>query len=348
MADLSFRFGRRETRLRFDRRPDLRASAGKAVSLFDANTRRLFGGGTEAEVTVAAGEGAKSWPNVETVLEAALEHGLGRDDTIIAVGGGVVCDLAAFAASVYMRGCRLVLVPTTLLSMVDASLGGKTGINFKGYKNMVGTFYPAEEIRICAAVLDSLPPREFSAGLAEVIKTAMLGESRLLDLLEDRRQDVTGRSPEILAEIVRRCLTVKGGIVATDPLEGGRRAILNLGHTFAHALETLGGLASWNHGEAVAWGLHQALGLGLELGVTRPEYARRVSRLLRDYGFEQSGLPVSGDLSAEELASRLVEAMRADKKKRGGSLRLVLQRDLGDTLIEAVDPETLEAYLRSR
>jgi len=348
MKNSSFCFGGRETRLRFENRPDLHPAAGRTVTVFDANTHRLFGGGIEEPLIVPAGEGAKSWPHVEELLEAALSRGLARDDTFVAVGGGVVCDLTAFAASIYMRGCGLILIPTTLLAMVDASLGGKTGINFRGYKNMVGTFYPAGEIRICAAFLDSLPPREFSAGLAEVIKTGMLGDPELLRLMEQRRGEVTARSPRILAEIVRRCLIVKGGIVAADPLEGGRRAVLNLGHTFAHALETLGGLERWNHGEAVAWGLHQALGLGVELGVTRPEYARRISRLLRDYGFTDSGLPAFESSEAGEPASRLVEAIRADKKRRGGSLQLVLQRDLGDTLIEAVEPEALRAYLRSK
>jgi 3-dehydroquinate synthase len=348
MKGLSFSFSGRETRLRFDDRPELHPAAGRVLTVFDANTHRLFGSGIEEPLIVPAGEGAKSWPHVETLLEAALSRGLARDDTFLAVGGGVVCDLTAFAASLYMRGCGLTLIPTTLLAMVDASLGGKTGINFRGYKNMVGTFYPAGEIRICTAFLESLPLRELSAGLAEVIKTGMLGDPELLRLLEDRRAEVTGRAPEIYKEIVRRCLIVKGNIVAADPLEGGRRVFLNLGHTFAHALETLGGLKSWNHGEAVAWGLHQALGLGVELGVTRPEYARKITRLLRDYGFTDSGLPVLQGADAGDPASRLVETMRADKKRRGGSLRLVLQRDLGDTLIEEIKPEILTAYLQSK
>jgi 3-dehydroquinate synthase len=346
MAELRFEFGEQQTRLRFDSRPDIFPAAGKAVTLFDANTHRLFGAGAAEPVILAVGEAAKCWPNVEALLHSALRHELGRDDTIVAVGGGVICDLAAFAASIYMRGCRLVLIPTTLLAMVDASLGGKTGINLSGFKNMVGTFYPADEIRICVSVLDSLPPREYSAGLAEVIKTAMLGDPDLLRLLEEKKQEVTGRSPALMEAIVRRCLCVKGGIVAADPREGGRRAVLNLGHTFAHALESLGGFESWNHGEAVAWGLHRAMELGVRLGVTRPHYARRITRLLEAYGFK-SDLSVSTGPEAGQAAAKLVEAMRADKKKRGGGLRLVLQRDLGDTLIETVEPKLVESYLRS-
>jgi 3-dehydroquinate synthase len=344
MEELRFRFGRQETRLRFDSRPDIRPGSDRAVTLFDANTHRLFGAGAAGPHVIAAGEAAKCWRNVEALLAFALEHGLGRDDTVVGVGGGVVCDMAAFAASIYMRGCRLVLVPTTLLAMADAALGGKTGINFKGYKNMVGTFYPAEEIRICVSLLDSLPSREFSAGLAEVIKTGMLGDPELLSLLEEQRQAVDSRSPQLMEEMVRRCLIVKGGIVAADLREEGRRAVLNLGHTFAHALETTGGLGSRSHGEAVAWGLHRALGLGVRLGLTCPEYARRIARLLESYGFTSG---VSSGPAGAGAAARLVEAMRADKKRRAGSLRLVLQRDLGDTLVETVAPEVVEAYLRS-
>jgi 3-dehydroquinate synthase len=347
MGELRFCFGRQETRLRFVSRPETGVSAGRAVSLFDVNTHRLFGAGAEAPVIVPAGESAKCWPNVETLLSSALQHEMGRDDAIIGVGGGVVCDLAAFAASIYMRGCRLILVPTTLLAMVDASLGGKTGINFSGYKNLVGTFYPAEEIRLSVSALDTLPSREFNAGLAEVIKTGMLGDPDLLRLLEENQRAVSGRSPELMEEIVRRCLTVKNDIVAADPLEGDRRAVLNLGHTFAHALESAGGLESWNHGEAVAWGLYHALAFGVKLGVTRRTYYLRVVRLLSAYGFKTNDLSVSLSGGAGETAARLVEAMRADKKKRGGGLRLVLQRDLGDTLIETVDPELVESYLRS-
>ena len=182
----------------------------------------------------------------------------------------MVCDLTAFAASLYMRGCRLTLVPTTLLAMVDAALGGKTAVNLGSAKNLVGTFYPAEEL----VHLDPRPghaaaQRELRCGLAEAIKTALLGDADLLDLLRRPARGAAPRGdPAALEQTVFRCLAVKGRIVENDLRESGERAVLNLGHTFAHALESATGFRRYRHGEAVAWGLGRALELGVALGVT--------------------------------------------------------------------------------
>jgi 3-dehydroquinate synthase len=237
-----------------------------------------------------------------------------------------------------MRGCRLTLMPTTLLAMVDAALGGKTAVNLAGAKNLVGTFYPAEELVIWVPALATLPPRELRCGLAEAIKTALLGDPALLELLRARRADLLRADPKPLGEAVRRCLAVKGRIVENDLRETGRRAILNLGHTFAHALESATGFRRYRHGEAVAWGLGRALDLGVALGVTDRALAAELKALLEAYGFEL-GNP-SGVAARDLLA-----AMRADKKRREGSLRVVLLRAVGQPEVRAAAEEPVLAAL---
>ncbi len=327
--DLSFSIGGVLTEVRFVGR--IAPLDGTSLAVFDATTRRLFGHGFPSERTVAlpAGERAKRWRSVEVVLCRAADLGLGRDAAIFGVGGGVVCDLAAFAASVYMRGCGLALAPTTLLAMVDASLGGKTGIDFRGAKNLVGTFHPASLLLVCPAALATLPDREYRSGMAEVIKTAVVGDPSLLDLLEVRREAVLARDPDLLSEVVRACLRVKGAICEADPREEGRRMALNLGHTFGHALESWAGFRGWTHGEAVAWGMGRAVALGSVLGVTDPSFARRLADLLSAYGYR---------LEARVGPRELGPALRLDKKRRDGRLRFVVPRAAGDVVvIEAAD-----------
>jgi 3-dehydroquinate synthase len=285
-----------------------------ALSVFDTNTAALFDAAAET-VVLPAGEKSKQWESVRAILERCAALALGRDSTLCGVGGGVVCDITALAASLYMRGCGLVLVPTTLLAMVDASLGGKTGIDFLGYKNMVGTFYPAGRIVIRAGVVRGLPEREYLSGLAEVIKTALIGDADLLRLLENRRDAVMARDPAIVEEMIRRSLTVKGRIVEEDPKEGGVRALLNLGHTFGHALESATGFTGWAHGEAVAWGIGRALAAGVRFGMTDPAFAERVTALLLSYGYR-----LHADMSFAELAP----GFDRDKKRKGGKIRLVI------------------------
>jgi 3-dehydroquinate synthase len=270
-----------------------------------------------------------------------MQAGLERDGRIVGLGGGVICDLAAFAASLYMRGCRLTLFPTSLLAMVDAALGGKTAINLGRAKNAVGTFYPAEELRLCIPLLATLPHRELAAGLAEALKTALLGDEELLELLERQKAEVLRGEPAVLEQVVFRCLAVKGRIVENDFKEGGLRAILNLGHTFGHALESVTGFRRFSHGEAVAWGLARAQDLGVRLGVSGRELTSRLVGLLRSYGY---ALETPRGISPE----RLLEAMQADKKKRGGRLRLVLLRKVGEPEVREVEEEAIRATLAAR
>jgi 3-dehydroquinate synthase len=256
---------------------------------------------------------------------------------IVGIGGGMICDLASFAASLFMRGCRLVLIPTSLLAMVDAAIGGKTAINYGGYKNMVGTFYPAERICIVASVLRSLPQREFRSGLGEVIKTALLGDRALLETLSSQKEWILDRDPALMEEVVRRCIAVKARIVEEDPRETGNRAFLNLGHTFAHAVEALTGYKLWSHGQAVAWGLVQAAAVSERLGLVDSGYTKTVRELVLMYGF---------DLRVRLKPESIVKAMLVDKKKRRGKLRLVLQRGIGDTVLREVDPHLVAETLR--
>ena len=191
-ADLAFTFGGARTEVRFVER----IAPGPAVAVFDTVTRRLFGEAFTADrsVVLPAGERSKRWRSVEAILGRAASLGLGRDGRLLGVGGGVICDITGLAASLYMRGCALALCPTTLLAMVDASLGGKTGIDFRGWKNLVGTFHPASLLAVCPAALATLPDREFRSGLAEAIKTAVIGDPALLDLLEANRDGCSRRA----------------------------------------------------------------------------------------------------------------------------------------------------------
>ncbi len=342
LTDRDYPIGAVLTRVRFLPRSGLLGALPvESLVVFDEHTFELFGAGLAAAsrppVVLRAGEAHKSWPSVERILEAALEARLGREATLVACGGGVVCDTAAFAASIYLRGVRAILVPTTLLSMIDASLGGKTGIDFGGYKNMVGTFHPASEVRIATELLATLPERELVSGLAEAIKHALLSRGDLLSLLRERRADLLRRDAGLLAGVVARSLDVKGGYVAADFRESGIRSHLNFGHTFAHALESVSGFADWTHGEAVAWGIDKALRTGRLLGLTDPGYEEEVRELLLAYGY-RLGLE-------ERLVEPLLRAMKADKKRRGGSVRFVLQRRWGETLLSEADDDVVRRAL---
>ncbi|GHV69963.1 3-dehydroquinate synthase [Spirochaetia bacterium] len=269
------------------------------------------------------GENAKEWAQVETILRCAREAGLGRDGVFIGLGGGVVTDLTAFAASVYMRGGSLRLVPTTLLAMADAALGGKTGFDLFGIKNLAGTFFPAETIYMCRQALDSLPETEWKSGMAEIIKTAIIDGEDFFSLVN---------SPSVkdnIMECVSRSAAVKGRIVEADPREtadsgNGGRALLNLGHTFGHALESALGLGRITHGEAVAWGTVRAAGLGKVLGITPPERAEAIGGVFKKYGYETAAPhPLLKD------NTEFMKALEGDKKRKGGKPRFIVPAGQG-------------------
>jgi len=335
--EIRLRAGEFTTLVRFYRTADTLLD-GTDLHVYDTNTSGLFPDSGIPRHVWPAGEAHKAWPQIDAVLTRALDLGLARDSVFAGVGGGVVTDMTAFAASVYMRGCRLVLVPTTLLAMVDAALGGKTGIDYGGYKNLVGTFYPAHELRIWPGALATLPERDFRSGLAEAIKHAFLVDTHLLELFETRREAVLARDPATLEELVFRAVMVKVGVVERDLRETGERAFLNLGHTFGHALEAVVGFdGSWTHGEAVCWGMGRALDLGVALGKTDRVWRDRADALMAAYGFRSRAPGTS--------AAALLAAMKNDKKKKGGQVRFVLQEAQGRTFQQTVEDGEVLACL---
>jgi 3-dehydroquinate synthase len=276
--------------------------------------------GGPALCVLPPGEEAKTWSSVEAILRAAHEAGLGRDGLFAGCGGGVTGDLAGFAASVYMRGAEFRLVSTTLLGMVDAALGGKTGFDLFGIKNLAGTFYPASGVFAPVEALASLPEREWRSGMAELIKTALLDESgEMPALLRENREwllspDAACGKGSPVAGIIAGAMELKGRIVEADPQEkGSRRALLNLGHTFAHALESAAGLGVLSHGEAVAWGLARSVDLGLRRGILPEGRAGEIRELLAFWGYEtRSPHPLLRD------AGVFMAALGGDKKRKGG------------------------------
>jgi 3-dehydroquinate synthase len=297
-----------------------------------------------ATAVVPDGEPYKSMDSAMTVFAALLEHRYSRNATLIALGGGVIGDLAGFAAACYQRGVPFIQIPTTLLAQVDSSVGGKTAVNHPLGKNMIGAFYQPQCVLADTETLATLPDRELSAGLAEVIKYGLIRDREFFLWLEASIDGLLARDPELLSQAIERSCRNKAQVVAADEKESGERATLNLGHTFGHAIETGSGYGVCLHGEAVAIGMCQAADLSARLGwLDSAEFGRIVALL------ERARLPV---VPPPELApDRFLELMAVDKKNIDGSLRLILLRGIGQaTLPVSVDAaplrETLEHYGR--
>ena len=290
-------------------------------------------------IELADGEEHKRWPTVEGLLGKWLEAGLHRGDTVAAVGGGVLTDTVGFGAAVYLRGIDWVAVPTTLLAMVDASVGGKTGVNLEQGKNLVGAFWPPRLVLIDVETLSTLPERELRAGMAEVIKTAWVGDHELLKLIP---QHINKVSTEQWQELVMRCVAVKATVVSEDEREVGRRAALNLGHTLGHALEAATGYTHFLHGEAVAWGLLAAAKLGRRHGVLSSDGEEAISAAVATLG----PLPSLAEIDPEAVGSHI----GSDKKKTDEGIGWVLPADKGVVLNQrVVAEEALEVlqYLKN-
>jgi len=295
-------------------------------------------------MVIEAGEASKSWASAEQVLDWMLSQKLARDAVLVALGGGVIGDLAGFCAAIYQRGIDFVQVPTTLLSMVDSSVGGKTGVNHARGKNLIGAFHQPRLVIADLASLRTLPPRELSAGAAEVIKYGMLGDAAFFAELEGGALEALMRlEGDTPAAVVERCCALKARIVGLDEREavsGGPRALLNLGHTFGHAVETYTGYGVWLHGEAVGLGLAMAADLSARLGWISSDEARRCEQLLA-----RAGLPLRPPPGMTPADFRRL--MAGDKKVAAGKLRLVLLRALGDAVLTAdFDDAALEATLQ--
>lgn len=286
------------------------------------------------------GEAHKTFANVGLALEALAALGATRDACVIALGGGVVGDLAGFTAASWMRGIDFIQMPTTLLSMVDSSVGGKTGVNLPAGKNLVGAFHQPRAVVADIGTLDSLPAREYRAGLAEVIKGAAIGDAAFFAWLEQHADGLAARDETALVQAIATKVRYKAGVVARDETEQGERALLNLGHTFGHALETAGHYTALLHGEGVAVGMLLAARLSERLGMSVQADASRLERLLQAVGLP-TGVPAGFD------PGQLLALMRLDKKNTAGTLRLILWRGIGRAeIVSGVDEADVLAVLR--
>ena len=271
---------------------------------------------TVHEVVLPDGEDHKDWSTLNRIFDALLAHGCDRKTVLFALGGGVIGDMTGFAAACYMRGVPFVQVPTTLLAQVDSSVGGKTAINHPLGKNMIGAFYQPARVLCDLDTLATLPPRELSAGLAEVIKYGPIFDMEFLGWIEANVEALMRRDTVSLAHAVRRSCEIKAEVVGQDERESGLRAILNFGHTFGHAIEAGLGYGEWLHGEAVGCGMVMALQLSQRLGLVDEAFVQRVTALV-----QRAGLPTVGPALGAE---RYLELMRVDKKAEAGEIRFVV------------------------
>jgi len=303
-----------------------------------ARLERALAGRRVASIALPDGEQHKTLTTMAQIFDALVERRLNRDGCVAALGGGVVGDMAGFAAACYQRGVDYVQLPTTLLAQVDSSVGGKTGVNHPGGKNLIGAFHQPRAVVADTTTLATLPPRELRAGLAEVIKYGLIADAAFLDWIEENLDALLGLDEAALTRAIRRSCEIKAEIVAEDEREHGRRALLNLGHTFGHAIETATGYGEWLHGEAVATGMLMAADLSHRLGWLASTDVARIEALL-----ERTGLPVEAPPIG---ADRALALMALDKKVLAGRIRLVVMRRIGDGLVVGDYPaESLQATL---
>ena len=287
-------------------------------------------------VVLPDGEEFKTWQTLNLIFDALLQHGCDRKTILFALGGGVVGDMTGFAAASYMRGVPFVQVPTTLLAQVDSSVGGKTGINHPLGKNMIGAFYQPLKVVCDLDTLKTLPMRELSAGLAEVIKYGPIADLVFLDWIEANMDALMARDGPTLAHAVKRSCEIKAWVVGQDERESGLRAILNFGHTFGHAIEAGLGYGMWLHGEAVGCGMVMAAHLSQRLGLIDAAYVARLTQLI-----QRAGLPVVGPVLDEaDNAGRYLDLMRVDKKAEGGEIKFVVVHGAGSAALRGA-PDAL-------
>lgn len=321
----------------------------------DANVAALYGeklekvfhdAGIESVlITVPAGEGSKSWPYLTQVVEELLEAKVERDDVVIALGGGVIGDLVGFAASILRRGVRFVQMPTSLLAQVDSSVGGKTGINSKMGKNLIGAFHQPEMVICDTDVLKTLPKREFLSGYGEVVKYGLLGDAQFFEWLDENHNSILGLEQETIETMIAHCCQMKADIVARDEKERGDRALLNLGHTFGHALESATGYSSrLLHGEGVAIGCGLAFDLSEKLNHTTNMGGKKARAHFEKMGMMSKLCDVEG---VNWDIDQLVEAMKQDKKVQSGKLTFILAHEIGKAFVaRSIDDSVVKQVLK--
>lgn len=289
------------------------------------------------QVVLPDGEAHKDWQTLNRIFDALLTHGCDRKTVLFALGGGVVGDMTGFAAASYMRGVPFVQVPTTLLAQVDSSVGGKTAINHPLGKNMIGAFYQPVRVVCDLGTLNTLPARELSAGLAEVIKYGPIADMSFLDWIEANVESLLQRDSNALAYAVKRSCEIKAAVVGHDERESGLRAILNFGHTFGHTIEAGLGYGEWLHGEAVGCGMVMALQLSLRLDLVDAAFVERVTRLI-----SRAGLPTVGPALG---AQRYLDLMRVDKKAEAGEIRFVVIDRPGHAVVRSAPDDMVRQVL---
>jgi 3-dehydroquinate synthase len=305
---------------------------GRTILITDENLLRLYGNLLPPfpVISIGTGEKRKTLETLQLIFDKLLEYEADRSTYIVGIGGGIVCDVCGFAASVYMRGLRFGFVSTTLLSQVDASVGGKNGVNFRGYKNMLGVFNQPEFVICDISMLGTLDNREFRAGFAEIIKAAAIKDSALFSYLEKHYAEALTCKPEVVEKLLFDSVTIKSDVVISDEQEKGERKKLNFGHTFAHALEHL---TTMLHGEAVSIGMVLAASLSEKLGYLSHSEYLRITRLLENFG-----LPVSYELDFRSV----LNAMKKDKKREGDFIHMILLDKIGNAVIHKITYERIE------
>ncbi|HYP87154.1 MAG TPA: 3-dehydroquinate synthase, partial [Polyangiaceae bacterium] len=291
-----------------------------------------------ARLDFTPGEQHKNLASVQRALETALAAGLDRKSRLVALGGGVTTDMTGFTAASYLRGVSWVGLPTTLLAMVDASVGGKTGVDLGEAKNAVGAFWQPSAVLCDVDYLKTEPERGYRSGLSEAVKTAIIGDPELFELLERESAGIAARDADLLTDIVRRCIRVKARIVSADPREAGLRAVLNLGHTVGHAIEAQAGFDRLTHGEAISLGLVAAMRIGQRLGHTPQDLAERTQRLL-------AKLQLMTAIEQEPLAEA-AELIGHDKKRAGSRVNFVFAKGLGDVVTSPLELAQLRSLTR--
>ncbi len=308
--------------------------------LYMEKAKGLFPERDIAEIVLPDGEAHKDLAAISHIYDKLLAGKYDRNTLLVALGGGVVGDITGFAAATYLRGINFVQIPTTLLAQVDSSVGGKTGVNHPLGKNMIGAFYQPRCVLADSEVLATLPEREVKAGLAEVLKYGLIYDAGFFEWLATNSEGIVARDPALISQTIKVCCEIKAEIVAKDEKESGVRALLNLGHTFGHAIETASGYGNWLHGETVAMGTVMAADLSRRLGWIESSMARRIRAVLE----ENFGMPVlpPADISIEQY----LDLMMSDKKAELGKIRFVLLKAIGEAVVEGdIEPSLLRETL---
>ena len=300
--------------------------------------------GNDLLLILGSGEPYKTIESVLTIIKKAIDAGFSRNDLFVGIGGGVICDITAFAASIFKRGATVQFVPTTLLSMVDASVGGKTGCDFENYKNMIGTFFPAQKIYYFTEFIQYLPENQYYSGLAEALKIGILFNETLFEYFEKESEKIKNRDSEILKEIITLSVKEKANVVEKDFTERNIRAYLNLGHTFAHAYETIMGLGAVTHGEAVAWGIGRAITYSYKKDYCREAFYNKIINVLKLYNWDTDPIPTL--IRGGGIGNRFLSVMHKDKKNINSKIRLIIPKGIGEIIFEEAEDNDILKVLK--